>query len=65
MFHGLNNVFMKAQLRAVDRTVRREIAVVYECVAKFRMGSYCFEELRKLHFLYDGIPLDHGIYLKT
>jgi hypothetical protein len=45
--------------------MRREIAVVYECVAKFRMGFYCFEELRKLHFLYDGIPLDHGIYLKT
>jgi hypothetical protein len=62
MFHRLNDITMKAKSGTIDRRLWREIPVVYECFAKFRVGFDGLNVIRKLHFTI-ALTLYNCLYL--
>ena len=57
MIHGLSDVVMKVNLRAVEWLLWGDVPVVYEGFAEVRVGLYGFNILRKFH-VYIGLHLN-------
>ena len=51
MFHSVNDIVVKAKSRTIDLPSWRDVSVVYECIAKIRMGFDDLNVIRKLHFM--------------
>jgi hypothetical protein len=49
IFHGLEDIIVKGQLRAIDMRAGGQVTVIYERIAEVRMRPYCFNKSGSFH----------------
>ena len=49
IFHGLEDIIVKGQLRAIDMRAGGQVTVIYKRIAEVRMCPYCFNKSGSFH----------------